>query len=83
MGVILDRDDNDVYRIAVRAGVLKGKYSRNQFDLCVQKLLSGTDVKSNEEVTLRTAVQMESKCGGQGFLKCNCSGRNRCKSNKS
>ena len=82
MGVILDRDDNDMYRIAVRAGVLKGKYSRNQFDLCTQKLLSGTDVKSDEEVTLRTAVQMESKCGGQGFLKCNCSGRNRCKSNR-
>jgi len=53
-----------MYRIAVRAGVLKGKYSRNQFDLCVQKLLSGTDVKSDEEVTL-TAVQMELKCGGQ------------------
>ena len=51
MGVILDRDDNDMYRIAVRAGVLKGKYSRNQFDLCVQKLLSGTDVKSDVEVT--------------------------------
>jgi len=25
MGVILDRDDNDMYRIAVRAGVLKPK----------------------------------------------------------
>jgi len=30
MGVILDRDDNDICdRIAVRAGVLKGRYSRN------------------------------------------------------
>ena len=37
MGVILDRDDNDMYRIAVRAGDLKGQYSRIQFDLCVQK----------------------------------------------
>ena len=35
MKVILDGDDNDMYRIVVRAGVLKGKYSRNQFDLCV------------------------------------------------
>jgi len=43
--IIIIRDDNDMYRIAVRAGVLRGKYSRNQFDLCVQKLLSGTDVK--------------------------------------
>jgi hypothetical protein len=39
MGIIIDRDSNDLYRIAVRAGVLKGKYSRNQFDLCTQKLL--------------------------------------------
>src|ERR1700761_5620975 len=39
LGIILDRDENDLYRIAVRAGILKGKYSRNQFELCVQKLL--------------------------------------------
>lgn len=82
MGVIMDRDDNDMYRIAVRAGLLNGKYSRNQFDLCVQKLLKDTDVSKDQEVALRTAVQMESLCGGQGFVKCNCAGRcqsNRCK----
>ena len=72
MGIIIDRDENDLYRIAVRGGVLKGKYSRNQFDLCVQKLLSEKDVNSTEEVALRTAVQFESNCGGQGFVKCNC-----------
>src|SRR6218665_4041990 len=37
MGVIIDREDNDMYRIAVRAGVLNGKYSRNQFELCIHK----------------------------------------------
>src|SRR6218665_485854 len=31
MGVIIDRYDNDMYCIAVRAQVLNGKYSRNQF----------------------------------------------------
>ena len=36
MGVIQDRDENDMYKIAVRAGILKGKYSRNLSDLCVQ-----------------------------------------------
>ena len=66
IGVIVDRDMNDMYRIAVRAGVLKCKYSRNQFDLCAHKLLSDSDVSQTEEVALRTAVQMESKCGGQG-----------------
>jgi transposase InsO family protein len=82
MGVIMDRDDNDMYRIAVRAGLLKGKYSRNQFDLCVQKLLKDTDVSKDQEVALRTAVQMESLCGGQGFVKCNCAGTGRCQSNR-
>ena len=82
MGIFIDRDENDLYRIAVRGGVLKGKYSRNQFDLCVQKLLSEKDVNSTEEVALRTAVQFESNCGGQGFVKCNCKGNGGCKSNK-
>ena len=34
MGVVCERDNNDLYRVAVRAGMLTGKYSRNQFDLC-------------------------------------------------
>ena len=44
LGVISDRDANDLYRIAVRAGVLQGRYSRNQFDLCAQRLLKMEDV---------------------------------------
>ena len=39
IGIILDRDlENDLYSIAVNAGLLKGKYSRNQFDLYPQKV---------------------------------------------
>jgi hypothetical protein len=82
MGIIVDRDMNDMYRIAVRAGILKGKYSRNQFDLCAHKLLTDRDVDQNQEIALRSAVQHESKCGGQGFVKCNCSGSNQCQSNR-
>ena len=33
-----------MYRIAIRAGVIKGKYSSNQFDFCIQKLLTERDV---------------------------------------
>jgi hypothetical protein len=82
MGVILDRDNNDLYRIAVRGGILKGKYARNQFDLCTQILLSRDDVSDVSEIGLRRAVQVESNCGGQGFVKCNCSGPNRCATNR-
>ena len=67
---------------AVRAGVLNEKFSRNQFDLCAHKLLTLNDVDQNHEVSLRTAVQVESKCGGQGFAKCNCAGTNKCRSNR-
>src|SRR6218665_1607224 len=84
MGVIIDRDDNDMYmyHIAVRAQVLHGKYSRNQFELCIHKLLQITDVSTDEEVALLTAVQRQSPCGGQGFVKCNCAGSSRCKLNR-
>jgi hypothetical protein len=61
LGVILDRDENDLYKIAVRAGVLNCKYSRNQFDLCNQKFLTMNDVRTDNEVSLRNAVQVESK----------------------
>ena len=44
MGIILDRDDNDLYRIAVKGSILNGKYGRNQFDLCHQTLLLPKDV---------------------------------------
>jgi hypothetical protein len=82
MGVVCERDNNDLYRIAVRAGMLSGKYSRNQFDLCAHKLLTNNDISTEQEVGLRSAVQFESKCGGQGFFKCNCSGTGRCKTNR-
>ncbi|KAK6195883.1 hypothetical protein SNE40_001219 [Patella caerulea] len=89
MGVIVDRNENDLYRVAVKAGILKGHYSRTQFDLCTNKLFNIEDMSRDVEVGLRQAVQSESRCGGQGYAKCNCaaSGKqcqtNRCKCFKS
>ncbi|XP_037779415.1 SCAN domain-containing protein 3-like [Penaeus monodon] len=75
LGVIVNRDlDNDQYKIAVKSGVLKGQYSRNQFDLCPQRLLTEDDVNQDTAVSLREAVIAQSACGGQGFTRCNCSG---------
>ena len=64
MGVIVERDNSDLYVISVRAGILKGRYSRNQFDLCTQILLTHSNMSQDQEVTLRNAVQYESRCGG-------------------
>ena len=82
LGLIRNRDENDMYTIAVRGGILKGKYSRNQFDLCRHKLINDNELNLNSEISLRQAVQFESKCGGQGFVKCNCGDSKRCQTNR-
>jgi hypothetical protein len=37
---------NGQYTIGCPSGILKGKYSRHQFDLCPQRLLSESDINS-------------------------------------
>jgi len=44
LGIVLDRNENDLNTICVKGGILKEKYSRNQFDVCPQTLLSEQDV---------------------------------------
>lgn len=84
LGVILNRDiSTDTYTIGVKAGVLKGGFSRNQFDLCPQRLLNNEDICLDKVISLRSAVIAESASGGQGFTKCNCvHGKKRCGTNK-
>ncbi|XP_046560064.1 uncharacterized protein LOC124269094 [Haliotis rubra] len=72
MGVILDGNENDLYRVAVRSGILKERYCRSQYDLSAQNNLSMVDVQTDKEIGLRQAVQQELVCGGQGYTKCNC-----------
>ena len=71
-GVIIDVDDNGQYTTACAYRILKGKYSRNQFDVCPQRLLLLDDVNRECTVSLRSTVSKESSTGGQGFVKCNC-----------
>ncbi|CAM1325391.1 Uncharacterised protein r2_g3423 [Pycnogonum litorale] len=71
-----------MYTICVKAGILKGKFSRNQFDLCPQRLLTDSHVDRTKAVTFRHAVNQESNCDGQGYVRCNCAGSKRCESNR-
>ena len=80
--IIVDRDLNDLYTIAVKVGILKGTYTRNQFDLCPQRLLTLEDVSQEKTVSLRTAVIQQSSCGGQGYIHCNYNGSKKCLSNR-
>jgi len=84
LGVIVNRDvETDIYKIAVKAGILNGGYSRNQFDLCPQRLLTQEDVCLDQSVSLRSAVAAQSASGGQGFIKCNCGGGgNKCQTKR-
>ena len=75
LGIILDRDENDQYTIGVKCGILAGKFSRNQFDVCPQRLMSVSDIDRCKHVSIREAVHAESQGGGQGFTKCNCTGK--------
>ena len=82
LAVVMDRSERDNYTLVTKYGILKGAYSRNQFDLCPQRLLSMDDVDSTNHVSLREAVILGSQCGGQGFIKCNCSGAKKCQNNR-
>ncbi|XP_071111144.1 uncharacterized protein [Haliotis cracherodii] len=67
IGVVIECSDNDMFTIAVEGGVLNGKYSCNQFDVCVTKLYNADDFNTDRTLSLRQAVQLDSVCGGQGF----------------
>ncbi|XP_076056311.1 uncharacterized protein LOC143034260 [Oratosquilla oratoria] len=82
MGMTVDIDENDNYTIAMKSGIVSGKYTKNQFDLCTYELYSEDDVTTDRTVSLRSAVQHESKSGGRGFAKCNCAGSKRCQTNR-
>ena len=65
LGVIMDVTDKDQYKIAVKYGVLKGHYSRNQFDVYPQTLLTMNDVNTESMISLKEAVVCQSASGGQ------------------
>ena len=57
LGVILDHNENDLYRIAVKEGVLKTKYTRTEFTLCPQHLLTIDDVNTTDMISLGEAMR--------------------------
>jgi len=70
--VITDIKDEEFYELATKLGKQKVLYTRNQFTLCKESLLSIKEV-GTEEISVREVVTKLSLVGGQGFRKCNCS----------
>ena len=83
LGVIINRDDNDLYTIAVKQGLLKNKFTRNEFTICQQRLPTNSDVNTDDRISVREALK-KGPSGGQGFVRCNCltSGSKKCSTNK-
>ncbi|GFV57031.1 hypothetical protein TNCV_2931541 [Trichonephila clavipes] len=54
-----------------RDGRIKQLYSRNQFSICQQELISIEEVL-NIDTTLRSVATAQSCSNGQGFKKCSC-----------
>ena len=83
LGVIIDRNENDLYTIAVKVGILRSKYTRNEFSLCPQRLLTNNDVNTSDRLSLREAMK-KGVSGGQGFIRCSCasSGSSKCSSKR-
>jgi hypothetical protein len=79
MAVILSEEEHG-YRLGTKGGVLRGLYTRNQFELSHGKFITNTDVNADTEISLRQAVSNASVCDGQGFIRCGCSasGKKRC-----
>ncbi|XP_071137214.1 uncharacterized protein [Mytilus edulis] len=70
------------YRLAIKHGILLGSYTRNQFEPTDSLFLSPSAVSIENFISFRQAVKLSSICDGQGFLKCGCSGKNRCEQNR-
>ena len=63
------------YKLATKHGIIVGWFSINMFSICKQKLITFDSLDLNKELTLRQINGCFSISGGQGFLKCNCSGK--------
>ena len=72
-------------RLGCSTGVLDTLFSRNQFSPTLTSFLKPEEVNMEKEVGVRTAARAESMGGGQGFPKCNCTGKclnSRCRCKK-
>ncbi|CAF1016654.1 unnamed protein product [Brachionus calyciflorus] len=76
LAYILDTNkSNMTYRLGTKHGIISGWDTRNKFHICKQKLLCLESLDLSKESSLREINSLNSISVGQGFLKCNCSGK--------
>jgi len=79
LAVVMDVD-NDFYKLGTQYGIISQLYTRNQFAVCKEKLISLNDVLSDKTMSLRQVSTAASKSGGQGYVRCNC--KKKCNTKK-
>ena len=62
--IVSHEEEKDLFKIAVRYGILNGHYSRTQFEVCSQALLDENDINQQQSVSLREAAMENSRSGG-------------------
>jgi len=84
IAVIISVENESLYKLGAKHGILNQLYSRNEFTICKEKFISINEVPETE-ITLRECARKDSNLGGQDFQHCNCTGKcnsNRCKCKK-
>lgn len=84
LAIVMERTEQDLYRLGTTHGISNQMYSRNQFSICKEKFLTADSIPSNE-LSLRECARMSSFSGGQGYDRCNCKSgcaKNICKCRK-
>ena len=88
LGLITDVDENGLFTITTKHGLLSSKFSRNQFEINDRKVLTPSDIPDenrDKQMSVRETAIASSLGHGQGYAKCNCNGpctSNRCKCRK-
>ncbi|CAG2197010.1 unnamed protein product [Mytilus edulis] len=72
MAVVTGKEEHG-YKLGIKDGILRGLYTRNQFELSDSNFIAIHCVNYDNEISFRKAVSKVSLCDGQGYTKCGCS----------
>ena len=72
IGVVMDINDNKMYKIVTSQGALKNFFTRVQFNVCKESFLDPKDVPESSNISGREAHGKTAVTGSQGYERCNC-----------
>ena len=71
MAVVLNVNNDNLYQLGTKEGILQCLYSRSQFDICKEKFILLDEVATDKKISLRNAAAISSG-NSQGFTRCHC-----------